>query len=63
MSTPKYRHGEWVTAWIPEVGSVSGHMRKRKGRWWFFGDVLRDIKWSPRSIRAKGGCIQTHRVP
>jgi hypothetical protein len=60
---PAYANGEWVTAWIPEIGTVSGNMRKRKGRWWFFGDVLRDIRFRPKAIRAKGGTINTHRAP
>jgi hypothetical protein len=58
-----FRTNEWVTAWVPEVGTVTGNMRMCKGQWHFFGDVLRDIKWSLRSIKRKGGSIQTHRVP
>lgn len=53
---------EWVTAWVPEVGTFTGRVRMMRGRWWFFGDVCRDIKWTLAYIKGKGGHIQTHRA-
>ena len=63
MSAPKYRNGEWVTVWIPEIGTVTGYMRRRRSCWIFRGDILKDICWTLRKIRRKGGHITTHRAP
>lgn len=53
MSATKYRHGEWVCLHT-DGGCYTGHIRKRKGRWWFFGDVCKDIKGLLSNITIHG---------
>ncbi len=38
----------------------TGHVRKVRGRWWFFGDVCKDIKGRVSVLESKGARIQRH---
>jgi hypothetical protein len=60
MSAPKYTHGEWVTFMDITRHIYTGHVRKVRGRWWFFGDVCRDIKGRVSVLESKGAKIQRH---
>jgi len=55
---PRNRGGEWCVAYMPGTGSVSGILCKRRGRWWFMGDVLRDVKIRVADLKKIGGSIQ-----
>lgn len=41
----------------PRLGIFSGHFRKRKGRWHFYGDTCYDVKGRWDYLRSKGYSI------
>jgi len=53
-----YTNGEWVIFEQPVGGNYTGHIRKRNGRWWFFGDVCRNVKGRVSDLIRKGGSIR-----
>ncbi len=55
---PLYSNGQWAVLHDKTRANYTGHIRKRRGRWWFFGDVCRDIKGPIHRIIKNGGSIQ-----
>lgn len=56
--TPQYHHRQWVILVGYQRGNFTGYIRKHKRRWWFFGDVCRDVKGRVHQLEATGARIQ-----
>lgn len=60
MSAARFEHRERVTFMDITRHIYTGHVRKVRGRWWFFGDVCKDIKGRVSVLESKGARIQRH---
>ncbi len=59
---PKHIYGEWATLSHPVFGTYTGHIRKRRGRWWFCGDACRDVRVLLDGSEHSGWRLDKHKI-
>lgn len=62
MKTDKHINGDWATLNHRTFGTYTGYIRKRKNRWWFCGDICREVKIRLAGAELDGWTLDKHKL-